>query len=474
MLTLSEAGLSDSSRPSRRDFLQAGTLALGGLTLPWLYQQQALGGAISSADRSGLPQFARDKAIVLVFLSGGASHIETFNPNMSASSPYCSMTGEVATTIPGVTLGGTFPLLAQQAKQLALVRSFQHPIGGHVEAIAHVLSGGTDPAGKRKSGFSMGSMSARLNGANHPQTGLPTFALFTTEEVDPQYRNEAQRVIDASEPNSLGAAFRPFNPGGKGDAASNMTLHVPRSRLDDRRQLLTSLDQLKRNADQSLSNGGADRFTEQAFDVLLGSAAEAFDVDRESRQTRQRYETSQFQVGKKSFRSSQLGRHMLMARRLIESGCQFVTVHSAGWDMHADGNNPGIVRGMEMLGRPLDRALSAFLQDLSDRGLSEKVLLVVTGDFGRTPKINGNGGRDHWSNLSTLAFAGGGLNVGQVIGQTSRKNDVPITEPVTTRHLLGTIMHTLFDVASLRLARGIPRDLMSQIEQAEPIPGLFS
>lgn len=136
-----------------------------------------------------------------------------------------------------------------------------------------------------------------------------------------------------------------------------------------------------------------------------------------------------------------------------------------------EGNNPGIVRGMEMLGRSVDQAVSAFLEDVAARGLSDKILLIITGDFGRTPKINKNGGRDHWSNLSTLAFAGGGLKMGQVIGQAGRKNDVPQSEPVTTSHLLGTVMHTLFDVPALRLARGVPREVMSLVERAEVVPG---
>ena len=120
----------------------------------------------------------------------------------------------------------------------------------------------------------------------------------------------------------------------------------------------------------------------------------------------------------------------------------------------------------------MDQAVSAFLEDVAARGLSDKVLLIITGDFGRTPKINKSGGRDHWSNLSTLAFAGGGWKMGQVIGQAARKNDVPLSEPITTSHLLGTVLHTLFDVAALRLARGVPREVMSLVEQSEPVPGL--
>src|SRR6185437_10502990 len=151
---------------------------------------------------------------------------------------------------------------------------------------------------------------------------------------------------------------------------------------------------------------------------------------------------------------------MLLARRLIEAGAGFVTVQSAGWDMHADGNNPGIKDGMEMLGRPLDKALSAFLEDIEQRGMLDKVLLVVTGDFGRTPKINKKGG--------------GGLNVGQVIGKSGRNNDVPATEPITPANLLSTLMHTLFDVGKLRVARGLPANLIRRIESTKPIEALFS
>lgn len=462
MLILDSNGPGGSG--TRRDFLQAGTLALGGLTLPWLLRQQA---RAAGSD----PAFLRKKSVVLLFLSGGASHIETFNPNMDAPSPYCSVTGDVATSIPGVAFGGTFPLLARRAHEMAVVRSFQHPIGGHVEAIVHVLTGGTDPLGTRKAGYSLGSMVARLSGANDPATGMPVFALLNTDEADPQYRDEAGRIEAASEPNALGAAYRAFNPNGKGDSVRNMTLRIPRERLDDRRALLNSLDQWKSAADR-MAGTGTDRFTEQAFDVILGSAAKAFDLQSERPNVRERYDTEQFRVGKKVFRTSLLGRHMLMARRLVESGCRFVTVHSAGWDMHADVNNPGIVSGMEMLGRPVDRAVSAFLEDLEQRGMSDQVLLIITGDFGRTPRINKNGGRDHWSNLSTLAFAGGGLKVGQVIGQSSAKNDLPLTEPVGPHHVLGTVMHSLFDIPALRLQSGVSRELLSLVERAAPVPGL--
>lgn len=451
---------------SRRDFLQAGRLGLGGLTLPWLFSHRAQA-ASNGAD------YVRDKAVVLLFLSGGASHIETFNPNMTAPAPYSSVTGEVKTNVPGLTFGGTFPLMAQHADKFAVVRSFRHPIGGHVQAIVHVLTGGTDPLGQGTQGYSLGAMYSRLRGANHPKTGMPTFALLNSEEVDNQYRNEKGRVEKGSRPGVLGPSYGPFIPGGKGPGVENMVLNMPRERLDVRRELLKSFDGLKRQAEADATLEGADRSKQQAFDLILGSAAEAFDLTKEDPHTIARYDTSRFRVGKKKFRESQLGRHMLTARRLIESGCGFVTVHSAGWDMHADGNNPGIYSGMEMLGRPVDRAVSAFLEDLEERGLLDKVLLVITGDFGRTPKVNSRGGRDHWANLCTLAFAGGGLNTGQAIGQSSRKNDVPLSEPIGTEQLLGTVMHTLFDIGVVRVTRGIPRELLSKLENSPPIEGLM-
>jgi uncharacterized protein (DUF1501 family) len=157
---------------------------------------------------------------------------------------------------------------------------------------------------------------------------------------------------------------------------------------------------------------------------------------------------------------------------MCEAGCGFVTVHSAGWDMHADGNNPGIGPGMEMLGRPLDKATSAFLEDVEQRGLSDKVLLVITGDFGRTPTINARGGRDHYPKLCTLAFAGGGLGRGQIIGQSSKRNDAPATAPYAPANLLSTLLHAQFDVGQMRLDSAVPREL-ARLAEAPPIAELF-
>ena len=474
----------DCEGASRRDFLRVGALSLGSLTLPSLLAAQAAAAARGES-------FVKDKAVVLLYLSGGASHIETFDPKMSAPVGTRSVTGEVTTNIPGVTYGGTFPQLATHANKLAVIRSFAHKVGSHQQAHVHVLSGGTDSQGRQENGFSMGSCYSRLRGTNHPATGMPTYALLTEKEIDGQYRKELGRVNKGSWPGSLGQSYAPFGHqigwSGEDDdpmkddrsrqeqnpLAANMKLNIPSTVLENRVQLLRSINNLRRQIDLDGALDSVEHFRAQALNLILGGAADAFDVNKEDAALIERYDTSHIRIGHKLFRPSSLGKQMLVARRLCEAGCGFVTVHSAGWDMHADGNNPGIVKGMEMLGRSLDQAVSAFLEDVESRGLSDKILLVITGDFGRTPRINKNGGRDHWAKLGTLAFAGGGLKMGQVIGQSARNVDIPASDPISTPDLMATIMHTLFDVGKLRVRQGLPRNIIKLLENGQPIEQLF-
>jgi len=458
MLTI-ETG--DSARTcqglTRRNLLHIGGTGWGALALPQLLQAEQMAG----------PGFVRDRAVILLFLGGGPSHIETFNPNMNAPLPYRSMTGEVATPVPGLTFGGTFPLLARHAGKMAIVRSFHHGDSNHSSAVPYVLSGGRTFAG------GMGPVFARLRGTTHEQSGLPTTALLTAPDVG-RFANARKRIIAGSQPRDLGAAYAPFNPAGGGPAIENMRLRVPRQRLSDRRTLLSALDGLKHQVDATNALAGVDRFRQQAFDVILGAAAEAFDLSQEDPRVVARYDTSGFRVGEKEVRNCTLGTQLLLARRLVEAGCGFITVQNSGWDMHASsGNNfMTLPAGMRMLGGPVDKGVSALLADLADRGLLQKTVLVITGEFGRTPKINKNAGRDHWANLSTLAFPGGGICHGQIIGQAAKKNDVPHSDPVGVENLMATIMHTLLDVGRLRIARGVPRHLLAPLEQHQPIPGL--
>ena len=215
-----------------------------------------------------------------------------------------------------------------------------------------------------------------------------------------------------------------------------------------------------------------DKFSQQALELVLGKSRAAFDLSAEPRALIERYDTSRFITGIHTKRRSALGKQMLLARRLCEAGCGFVTIHNPGWDMHGGNTQLNMPGGMEELGRPVDRAVSAFLQDVEARGLSEKILLIITGEFGRTPLLKPNGGRDHWPRLSTLAFAGGGLKMGQVIGRSTSKAEEPRSEPVTLDNLFATVMHVLFNVSKLRTQAHLPRDIVTLLERGKPIKGL--
>ncbi|MEO1995675.1 MAG: DUF1501 domain-containing protein, partial [Planctomycetaceae bacterium] len=336
MFTIAATGGSrDCNGLRRRDFLQVGTLALGRLSLPDLL-------AARTAAKGGSSP-VRDKSVVLLYLSGGASHIETFDPKMTAPSGICSVTGELQTRLPGVTFGGTFPQLAAQADKLSIVRSFTHKVGSHEQAHVHVLSGGTDPAGRQTRGFSMGSFCTRLRGTNNPQTGFPTYALLTEKEIDGQYRKELRRVTKGSWPGSLGGVYAPMGheigwaaqrdasrrgtpkPDASNPLAANMVLNVPEDVLRNRVALLRRIDGFKRQSDASGQMRALDRFSAQAIDLVMGGSADAFDFRQEDKQLVERYDTSHIQIGHKSFRPSTLGKQMLVARRLCEAGCGFVT-----------------------------------------------------------------------------------------------------------------------------------------------------
>lgn len=470
----------DGSGMLRRDFLRAGALSLGGLSLPGLLAAKA-----SAADPVS---YVHDRSIVLLYLSGGASQIETFDPKMTAPDGYRSTTGEVKTNLPGVTFGGTFPRLASLADRLAVVRSHAHKVGSHEQAHVHVLSGGTDPIGNQQKGFSIGSAYTRLRGTNHERTGLPTYCALNEKEIDGQYQKESGRFNKGSWPGTLGQSFAPYihqvgwedsrntdreTPRQSNPVAGNMRLNLKQSDLENRLSLLKSIDRFNRKLDASGTMASIDAFSAQAVTLLLGNATEAFDLTKEDRRTIARYDTSSVLIGHKEYRPSTLGKQMLVARRLCEAGAGFVSVHSAGWDMHADKNNPGMVKGMNMLGPTLDQSVAAFLEDVEARGLSEKILLVIVGDFGRSPKVGKDSGRGHWAKLCPLVFAGGGLKMGQVIGESSDKAEVPATDPVSPTDIMATVMNSLFDLGQLRLDPRVPRSISQHIERGTPVAELF-
>ncbi len=465
MLSIQETtGSSDCSGVTRRDFLKVGAWGFGGLSLPSCLAAEAQTGSTAQ-------QAYRGKSVVILFLSGGASHIETFDPKMDAPVEFRSVTGSIASAVPGVHFGSTYREMARRADKLAVVRSFApHQISDHARAIKHLLTAGSEQD------TSIGSRFARFRGTSAPQTGMPSYCtLIENNEPDSQYQEDRQRMRIGSAAGDLGQAYAPFDPGVGGKLAESMELRLPVSRLNHRRQLLKSLDRFRRLADGDGSLQSLDSYRQQAFDVILGGGVQkALDLSSEDPKVLQRYDTSGFQVGWTRKRKSTLGHRMLLARRLIQAGCGFVTVGSAGWDNHANGKHPNVFDGMNLLGRPLDQAVGAFLDDLDRLGMTDDVLLIITSEFGRTPKIGKKGGREHWPGLGPLVLAGGGIETGQVIGESTSQAERPKTEPLGYPELLGTIWHTLFDLGQLRLDPSLPRGLLSDLEGLRPIPQLMS
>jgi hypothetical protein len=454
----------DPRRFGRRAFLRAGALSLGGLSLPGLL-------AHAAAEPKRL---LSGRSVVFLFLHGGPSQFETFDPKMSAPADIRSTTGEIATSIPGVTFGSSFPKLARLADRLTIVRSFTSGDANH--DIKPVVS-------RHTHGANLGSLFARVAGTTDPATGIPRTALLVPRSVDSTTGPELTQFGQFGSTGSLGAGYAPFVPGSGGDLQQDMQINLPVDRLTDRRTLLAELDRIRYSFDASGQAGSLDKLREQAFASVLQGAARAFDLTREEAYVVDRYDTAPLvrpdQINRKwnnyphyVDNAKSLGKLLLLARRLCEAGCGFVTVTTNFvWDMHADVNNATCAEGLRYTGPPLDHAISAFVEDLALRGLSERILLVCCGEMGRSPRINPAGGRDHWGSLAPLLLAGGGLRMGQVIGQSTRDGSRPQTDPIGIPNLVATILQRLVDPGELRIVRGMPAEVV-QVATAEPIGGL--
>lgn len=454
---------------NRRELLRIGSLALGGLALPELLA--------GNAHANSAKKLTKDKAVVLLFLQGGPSHIEFFDPKMTAPVEYRSITGEVQTKIPGITFGSTFEQLAQRTDQFTIVRSFGSGNGDHQNYLS--VAGGGSPT---KAG--MGPMYSRVVGPMNASNGMPTNVVLPPEAVDAKLKLggnfETQSLMSLKGAGTLGAAYTPFDPSGGGDLKKNLELRLPQERFDERKALLGQIDDFQRQLERTKAFDALNTFQQQAYDVILRGIVQAFDISKEDPKTIAKYDTSGIfkQEDLQKFYDMRrvtnlLGKQMLMARRLVEAGCGFVTVCDAGWDMHANNNSPKNMTGMAPMTKQVDHAVATFLDDLKERGLSDKVLLIVTGEMGRTPKINKGGGRDHYGDLTPLLLAGGGLKMGQVIGKSDANAAKPVGEKLTPQHLLATVMNTLFDVGEVRLLPDLPTNLLSALTLGKPISELF-
>ena len=402
-----------SRRITRRTALEVGSLALGSFTLADFLRCRAQGTPSQHA--------AGGTAVIQVFMGGGPSHIDLYDLKPKAPAEIRGEFRPIATDVPGVEICEHLPHLARAMRHVALVRSASHRNAGHLPA-SHWMMTGYEPPPSTTSNVnpSCGAIVARLRGPN--AAGLPAYVSIPRRQLlgGAAYLGAAYNPFTTgSDPNSPRYAVRDLKlPGG-----------VSVSRLQDREGLLRHLDDLRRDADREKEFANLDKFSREALEIVTGPRAQnAFDLQREPAAVREHY-------GRTS-----AGQGCLLARRLVEAGVTFVTVLSGGeWDTHA--NNFATLKNKCL---PLvDRALAALVTDLNERGLDRRVLVLICGEFGRTPSINPLAGRDHWPGAFSVLFAGGGLKVGQVVGATDEHALHPITHAYSPADILATVYNFL-------------------------------
>jgi hypothetical protein len=358
--------------------------------------------------------------VILIWQAGGPSHIDMYDLKPQAPVEYRGEFRPIDTNVSGIQIGEHLPLQAQIMDKLAIVRSATHTNPGHGMGSQWMMTGWQPTIEVNDNIFpSCGSVVARLKGANRP--GLPPYVTLPRE-------------TSFSKAAYLGASYNPFtpdsDPNNDGFEVRNLKLpgRVSESRLHRRRQLLAEVDQIRRDIDAQGSIAGLDKFYVDALEMVTSTKAiEAFSIAKEDPKLRDEY-------GRHD-----LGQSCLLARRLVEAGVSYVTVQAGGgWDTH--GNNFSELKN-KLLPK-FDQALSALVKDIHHRGLADRVLVMAMGEFGRTPRINPQAGRDHWPGAMSVLFAGGGLKTGQVIGSSDARAEYPATRPCSP----GTILSTMYRV----------------------------
>ncbi|MEO2026832.1 MAG: DUF1501 domain-containing protein [Fuerstiella sp.] len=434
------------SVPSRRWFLQSGLSALGGLSLAQLMSLQAASGA-NTAPGSG------KKSVILFWLSGGPSHIDMWDPKPDAPSEIRGPYATIPTKIPGVNFSEHLPLQASIADKLSIIRSVDCSSSNHTpitmqagNPLARRTNDGKDGGGYP----SMGSIAAKFRGAN--DADLPPFVGLADSWTS-----------DVWESGHMGSDFAPVK-GNELKGRFAMPPGIEVNRLQDRNSIRRQLDQFGRGIDNDQTLNRSDRFTQQAYDLVLsGKVQKAFNTDEESAETKAAYGTES------------IAQKALLARRLVEAGVTFVLV-SGAWgyfDHHGDNVRwKGIEKGLTPLLPRVDRTLYALVNDLEVRGLLDDTLVLMMGEFGRSPVINKEAGRDHWTNVMSMALAGGGLNHGQVIGSTDRRGGAIESNPVRPQDLAATTFRHLGIDLNSHWVNNQGRPVPIVAEGGRPIPEL--
>lgn len=412
---------------SRRDFLRIGALGWGGLTLADALRARA---GAAAEGRGAVPE----RSVILIWLDGGPPQHETYDPKPDAPAEYRGPLKPISTVLPGVQVSELLPRHAQLLDKVSIVRSLHHDNGDHFAAAHWMLTGylGSNAINMAPQYPSAGSIVAKLKGAKKP--GMPAYVgLPRTHSVGiaPGYHGAAY----------LGSAYNPFiadgNPASEKYQVPNLSLPagVDGRRLEGRRTLMGAFEQACHALDDAGIGAGLDRFEQEAFSMVLGqSARRAFDLSKEDPRLRDRYSRHQW------------GQSALLARRLVEAGVRFVTLTFGGWDFHSS-----LEKGMHRVLPILDAAVGTLIEDLDRRGLLESTMVIVMGEFGRTPRMNKRGvpgsdtvpGRDHWGRVMSVLIGGGGIPGGRVIGASTSRGEYPRSHALRPQDLMATLYHQL-------------------------------
>ena len=425
---------------SRRNFLKIGGLGAVGLTLPQLLRCQAQAGIRQS-----------HKSVILIYLVGGPPHQDMFDLKPNAPVEIAGPHRPIRTNVSGVEICELFPQMARRMDRFTVIRSLVNAQSGHDAFQCYTGRKPRDPA--PLGGWApMGSVVSKLQGPVEPAT--PPFVSMCYECTHGPYNEPG--------PGMLGVAHSSFRP--TGPSRDDMTLQgITHDRLSDRKTLLSSLDHFRRAADSTGKMTGMDAFTEQAMGILTSSKlADALDLSKEDPQTVARYGTGDDVIRIDGNGAPRVPQSFLTARRLVEAGARVVTVNYSKWDWHGGSYNTIFNREREDF--PIfDNAITALIDDLYQRGLSDDVSVLVWGEFGRTPVISKQVGRDHWPRVAMALLAGGGMRHGQVIGSTDRLGGEATSRPVTFGEVFATLYHNLgidVNAATVRDAQGRPHYLV--------------
>jgi hypothetical protein len=414
---------------SRRSFLKLGVAGMASVGLPQLLQAR---------EQSAAAGTTRNTSVILLWLDGGPSHMDLYDLKPDAPAEYRGIWRPIRTRVPGFDISELFPRQARVTDKFSIVRSLHHNTGDHFAGGHRMLTTkdmGVSGINNHQRFPGIGAIVAREIGPRRP--GLPAYVAAPSAAsigLTPGYFGG----------HFLGAHLNPFQTGGDPNAPTfsvqnlNLAQGLTMNRLDDRRGLLRHFDATRRHIDSLPTAQAMDRFNREAFDFVTGPAARsAFDIGREEPRLRDRY-------GRHTW-----GQSTLLARRLVEAGCTFVTTHFGGWDHHWD-----LQAGMERYLPMVDSLVATLFEDLDERGLLATTLVVLCGEFSRTPRMNdgGNGGaprsmgtpgRDHWGDSMFCLLGGGGVRGGQIVGSTDRLGTRPHTRPLTPCNIHATIYQVL-------------------------------